>query len=69
MTRVPEQGRGSQTFQQIERELMRGWHAFSICERSREQGDSAYLQSEKYPRHLSSEGSFLLIFFEKFKIK
>lgn len=44
MTRVQEQGRRSQPFQQIERKLMRGWHAFSICERIREQGDSAWLQ-------------------------
>lgn len=67
LTRVREHGRGSQPFQQIERELMRGWHAFSICERSREQGDSAWLQPEKDPKSLSSEGPFLLIFFGKFK--
>lgn len=46
---------------------MRGWRAFSIRERSREQGDGAWLQPEKDPESKSSEGPFLLIFFGKFK--
>lgn len=54
MTRVWEQRRESQPFQQIERELMRGWRAFSIRERSREQGDSAWLLPEKDPESKSS---------------
>lgn len=62
-----EQRRGSQPFHQIERELMRGWRAFSIRERSREQGDGAWLQPGKDPESESSEGPFLLIFFGKFK--
>lgn len=63
MTRVQEQRRGSQPFHQIERELMRGWRAFSIPEGSREQGDRAWLQPEKDPKSKSSFCFFLLVFF------
>lgn len=54
-------------FSRIERELMRGWHAFSIHERTRVEGDRAWLQPEKDPKSKSSEWPFLLIFFGKFK--